>query len=76
MQYRVKKTLELFAGEITLSANQALPRLKDLKAVKVNKKGAGIYEIISSVQFKAGEIIDIKARDKATMVKLEEVNGK
>ena len=70
MQYKVESTLDLFTGEITLTKKQASDRAHNLKAIKVDKEGNGLYEITGHVQFKAGEIIGIGNPDKVTLVKL------
>ncbi len=70
-QYKTLKTVELFAGQIGLSDEQAAPRADRLKAIE-----KGVYEIIAPVQFKAGEVIGLEdapgkhmSKDGKTIVK-------
>jgi hypothetical protein len=53
-RYKTIDTVQLFSGLIGLDARQAKPRLNVGQIVPA---GIGIYEIITQVQFKAGEII-------------------
>lgn len=43
------------SGQVKLSAEQARPRMHCLKAVKVDEKGAGTYQVLTPIQFKRGE---------------------
>lgn len=66
MKYKTIKIIELFAGQIGLSAKQAQARPGKLKKIK-----DGLYEIVSPVQFKAGEVIELNNPDKIILSKLE-----
>ncbi len=68
-KYRVIKPLNLFCGQIKLSASQAEKRQVRLKKIKGK---TGLYEIAGQVQFKPGEIIYLKP-DKASRICLEPV---
>lgn len=59
MEYIVTKTLELHTGEVGLSDEQAAPRMHNLKKID-----NGLYTIVSPVQFKVGEKIFLKGRQK------------
>jgi len=56
-EYKVEKIVSFAGGLIGLSANQAKRRKHNLKPVKLDDAGAGVYEIINPVQFKVGETI-------------------
>lgn len=48
--------LAVHSGQVTLTAEQAASRRHALKAVEVNPKtGAGVYEVLQTIQFKRGE---------------------
>lgn len=65
-KYKTTAIVDLFAGSVGLSDNQAARRSPHLKKVK-----KGVYEITAPVQFKAGEIITLAKPDKITLAKLE-----
>ena len=54
------KAIELFAGRIGLTDAQASVRGHSLKPV-----GNGVYEIVSKVEFKAGESIELESLPKS-----------
>lgn len=43
------------SGQVQLTREQAKPRLHNLKPVKVDKDGAGVYSVEQPIQFKRGE---------------------
>jgi ABC-type phosphate transport system auxiliary subunit len=43
------------SGIVALTAEQAKARLHNLKPVKVERNGAGEYEVVNQLQFKKGE---------------------
>lgn len=47
--------LSVNSGQISLTAEQARPRLHALVAVKVDAKGGGVYSVTGPIQFKRGE---------------------
>lgn len=50
-----QEILTVGSGIVGLSAEQAKTRSHNLKAIKVDKKGAGEYEVVNPIQFKRGE---------------------
>ena len=70
-KYKTTATIELFSGKVGLSEKQAATRTARLKKVK-----QGVFEVVSPVQFKAGEEIGIEDPDKATLANLEQLGGK
>ena len=68
LKYITLAIVELFGGLIGLSKKQAVRRGKTLKKVKDRD---GVYEILSKVQFKVGEIIGLEDPDKVTLSKVE-----
>lgn len=71
-QYKVLQTVGFASGVIGLSADQARPRLRALEKTKTN----GIYKLIGSVEFKAGEVIGLEEVPKAFLPRLEIVKTK
>jgi len=69
--YKTCEIVDLFTGLIGLSDGQASIRSRKLK-----KKRNGVYEITSPIQFKIGEVIKLKTKEKIVLSKLEEVEGK
>ncbi len=69
--YKTIAIVDLFAGLVGLSDDQASKRNLNLK-----KKRNGVYEITSPVQFKVGEVIKLKTKEKIVLSKLEEVEEK
>lgn len=66
-EYRTTKIVDIFCGKIGLTDAQAAVRARSLRSVR----GKGVYEIISPVQFKAGEIIRLPEVDKIIRESLE-----
>lgn len=67
-EYITTAILELSCGLIQLSKGQAQDRLGCLAAVKGRE---GVYEILSPVQFKAGERIGLDNPDKVTLLRVD-----
>lgn len=65
-KYKTTGLVTLYQGQIGLSKDQAAVRKRKLKKLK-----GGMYEIITPVQFKAGEVIRLVPPDKITLVNLE-----
>lgn len=64
--YRTLATVRLFAGRIGLTDDQVKWRAQCLSQVQDN-----IYEIISKVTFKAGEVIGLEDPPKVYMASLD-----
>lgn len=67
-EYICTRVVDLHGGRIGLTKEQADPRSRNLRPVKGRK---GVYEVVSSVQFKAGETIQMESPDKAVLTKVE-----
>lgn len=68
MEYITTTTVELFDGEVGLSNKQA--RLRSNKLMKIRKD---VYQVLSKVQFKAGERISFSRLPKGLEQKLKKV---
>lgn len=66
-EYICTETVDLHTGRVGLTKKQVDRRRHKLKPVK---EGDGIYDVVSSVQFKAGESVRIQDPDKATLSRL------
>lgn len=66
LKYKTTDIIELFSGKVGLSKKQAARRSRQIK-----KAGEGVYEILTPVQFKAGEVVALDNPDKVTLSKLE-----
>lgn len=64
-RYQTTQTLRLFGGLVGLTDRQAQTRSHFLQKMKT-----GIYEIVSPVEFKAGETIRLDKPDKITRAML------
>ena len=64
--YRTKAIVDLYRGTIGLTDVQAVTRVRNLRPV-----ADGIYEIISPVQFKAGEAIRLGEVENTVLDRLE-----
>jgi hypothetical protein len=69
--YKACDIVTLHSGVIGLSDNQY-----NVRKAKLKKKRKGVFDIISSVQFKAGEVFQSDVKDKIVLNKLEEVPNK
>jgi len=65
--YETTGVVTINAGYIGLTEEQAAPRAKNLE------KRKKLFEIISPVQFKAGEIIRLEKPDKILLSQMVEV---
>lgn len=64
--YRTTGILDLFCGRIGLVDTQAAPRGRSLRRL-----GDGLYEVVSPVQFKAGEVLRLDDLPKTVLGRLE-----
>jgi hypothetical protein len=69
-EYRTLDVVSLYCGRVGLSNPQAASRVRDLRPV-----ADGIYEIVSPVQFKRGEVIRLDAPEKIILGRLECLGG-
>jgi hypothetical protein len=67
-KYKVLEPISLFAGEIKITAEQAAPRMRNLKKLRF-----GSYQIQNKIMFKAGEEIELKNAPKVLLKKLEKI---
>ncbi len=67
-KYIVTEAITLLDGVVALSKQQASMRLRSLKKVK-----NGVYQVISEIQFKAGEEISFDSDPKALLGSLIDV---
>ena len=72
-EYICTEVVDLHTGRVGLTKTQAERRGRNLAPVKGQD---GVYDVVSSVQFKAGETIRIKNPDKATLSRIVPVVGK
>jgi len=66
-QYLTKEVVSIFTGFIRLSDHQAAVRSYGIEATDEK----GVYQILSKIQFKAGEEIGLDKPDKITLSLLE-----
>jgi len=64
-QYQTTSIISLYSGRVGMSEAQALRRTGVVKIV-----GKGVYEILSPLRFKAGEVISLDKPDKVTLSKM------
>lgn len=72
--YKTKKPISLSGGEVGLTDDQYKRRESTGQLKKTRKKG--IYEIVDSVSFKAGEVFTFSGAVKALLEVLELIEEK
>ena len=72
-KYQVNTPVKFFSGEIELAEKQAAKRSHCLAPVKGKK---GVFEILSMVQFKAGEVVGLNNASKSCLNHMTEIADK